>query len=138
MRKRKQIDLFCWMLRIKGEESMNIKEFYDSIKVDPENVYHRFGNNELLLAKFLKKFLNDTTFLQLTEAIEKNDLEAIFRTAHTLKGLCGNFDFKELYEYSSKIVECYRAEEYDSISSWYEKLKVCYADTTTKLAVYLD
>ncbi len=117
---------------------MQIKEFYKSIGVNPENVYHRFGDNEMLLEKFLRKFLADTTFNQLTEAIEKNELEAIFRTAHTLKGLCGNFDFLELFEYSSKIVECYRAGQYDSIPSWYEKLKVCYESTVAQLNTYLN
>lgn len=117
---------------------MQIKEFYKNIGVNPENVYHRFGDNEMLLEKFLRKFLADTTYAQLQEAIDKNDLEAIFRTAHTLKGLCGNFDFLELFEYSSKIVECYRAGEYDAIPSWFEKLKVCYETTVNHLKACLN
>lgn len=117
---------------------MNLREFYKTININPEAVFHRFGDNELMLEKFLKKFLNDSTFIQLTEAIVKNNLEEIFRSAHTLKGLCGNFDFQELYTYSSKIVECYRAGEYDSIPSWFDKLKVCYDNTVNILKKYLD
>ena len=40
---------------------MNVREFYRCLKIDPEDVLHRFGDNEMMLEKFLKKFLNDTT-----------------------------------------------------------------------------
>ncbi|MDE6584617.1 MAG: Hpt domain-containing protein [Anaeroplasmataceae bacterium] len=117
---------------------MDVREFYKSLNIDPTEVLHRFGDNEQMLTKFLTKFLNDTTFVQLTQALEVKDWELVFRTAHTLKGLCGNFDFKELFELSAKIVERYRANDYDSIPEWFEKLKVCYQNTTNTLIKFLD
>lgn len=117
---------------------MNLQEFYNSIHVDPTEVMHRFGNNEAMLAKFLRKFLDDKTFLELTQAVENKDWEITFRTAHTLKGLSGNFDFKELFELSSKIVERYRAQDYEVIPEWFEKLKICYQSTIDNLRMYLE
>ena len=43
---------------------MNLQEFYNSIHVDPTEVLHRFGNNEAMLAKFLRKFLDDKTLIE--------------------------------------------------------------------------
>ena len=72
---------------------MTVKEFYDSIGVSPDEVIKRFGGSETMLTKFLNKFLADTTFNQLEEAVAAGDNETTFRAAHTLKGLAGNFDF---------------------------------------------
>ncbi|MDE7095750.1 MAG: Hpt domain-containing protein [Anaeroplasmataceae bacterium] len=105
---------------------MSIKEFYNSINVNPEDVLHRFANNEAMLTKFLKKFLDDKTYLELTQAVESRDWEATFRTAHTLKGLAGNFGFQELFDLSAKVVERYRAQDYEVIPEWFERLKACY------------
>ncbi|MCM1131793.1 MAG: Hpt domain-containing protein [Roseburia sp.] len=117
---------------------MNLQEFYNSIHVNPTEVMHRFGNNEEMLAKFLRKFLEDKTFLELTQAVENKDWEIVFRTAHTLKGLSVNFDFKELFELSSKIVERYRAQDYEVISEWFERLKICYQTLVDNLRRYLE
>ena len=51
----------------------------------------RFMGNEGLFLKFLGKFLQDTNFAGLAEAVKKQDVEEAFRCAHTLKGVCGNF-----------------------------------------------
>lgn len=117
---------------------MNLQEFYNSIHVDPTEVLHRFGNSEAMLTKFLRKFLEDKTYLELTEAVEARDWERTFRAAHTLKGLSGNFDFKELFELSAKIVERYRAQDYEVIPEWFEKLSFCYQLTKDNLVKFLE
>lgn len=116
---------------------MFIKEFYETIGVDPTDVLNRFGSNETMLEKFLMKFLNDQTFLTLEEAIKKQDWEEVFRAAHTLKGICGNFDFKELYSLSSKIVEEYRANNFTPIPELFKTLKAEYERTVEALKSYL-
>lgn len=117
---------------------MNIQEFYNSIQVDPKEVLHRFGNNEMMLTKFLKKFLEDNTFLELTQAVEDKNWEGVFRAAHTLKGLCGNFDFKELYSLSSKIVEKYREHDYNPIPELFEELTISYQKIIDSLVKFLE
>lgn len=112
---------------------MPVSEFYKSIGVDPTEVLHRFANNEAMLEKFLVKFLKDPSFSQLEEALAALDWDAVFRAAHTLKGLSSNFDFKMLYELSAKIVEKYRANQFEEIPELFEKLKVCYHTTVASL-----
>ncbi|MCI9517781.1 MAG: Hpt domain-containing protein [Clostridia bacterium] len=115
---------------------MTLREFYDKIGVDPTNVLQRFGGSEAMLGKFVKKFLADGTFVQLTEAVAKSDWEGTFRAAHTLKGLSGNFDFLKIHELSSKIVERYRAGDFDAIAPLFDELKVRYEETVNYLTEF--
>ena len=89
---------------------MAVKEFYEAIEVDPADVLKRFGGSEAMLEKFLKKFLADGTFAQLSEAVAAGDQELTFRAAHTLKGLAGNFDLLKLQSLAAKIVERYKTQ----------------------------
>ncbi len=115
---------------------MTLREFYEKIGVDPTNVLQRFGGSEAMLGKFVKKFLADGTFVQLTEAMEKKDWENVFRAAHTLKGLSGNFDFLKVYDLSAKIVERYRANDFDAIPPLFDELKARYDETVKYLTEF--
>ena len=112
---------------------MSIRKFYDSIGVDPTDVLHRFADNEKMLEKFLTKFLNDNTFEELKAAVKEKNWENVFRSAHTLKGICGNFDFKGLYNLSAKIVEEYRATNYEPIPNLFVQLEDTYLKTIESL-----
>lgn len=112
---------------------MAVKEFYETIGVDPTDVLKRFGGSEAMLEKFLKKFLADGTFAQLSEAVASGDRELTFRAAHTLKGLAGNFDLLKLQSLAAKIVERYRAEDYDAIPALFDETKACYEFTVESL-----
>ena len=68
----------------------------------------RFMGNEGLFLKFLGKFLQDTNFAGLAEAVKKQDVEEAFRCAHTLKGVCGNLSMDELYKLVSVQTEFFR------------------------------
>ena len=69
-----------------GGEVMNIQEFYDSIDESYENVSSRMMGNQKLVEKFVRKFLDDPTYEQIKEAVNKMDYDEILRTTHTMKG----------------------------------------------------
>lgn len=50
---------------------MNIQEFYDSIDESYENVSSRMMGNQKLVEKFVRKFLDDPTYGQIKEAVDK-------------------------------------------------------------------
>ena len=62
---------------------MTTTEFYDGINEKGAEVLLRFGGNEGLLIKFLKKFAADQTFAALTSALKDERGEEVFRAAHT-------------------------------------------------------
>ena len=88
---------------------MTIKEFYEKIGGDYAQVEERLPSTELI-EKFVVKFQNDGSYLQLCETMEKGQAEDAFRAAHTLKSVCGNLSFIRLYESASQLTELLRNE----------------------------
>ena len=72
---------------------MNIQEFYDSIDESYENVSSRMMGNQKLVEKFVRKFLDDPTYEQIKEAVDKMDYDEILRTTHTMKGIASNLSY---------------------------------------------
>lgn len=75
---------------------MTIKEFYLKAGGDCDDVLKRFGSEELV-KHFIHKFKNDKSMEELRSALACSDPERAFRSAHTLKGVCLNLGFRNLY-----------------------------------------
>ena len=60
------------------------------------------------MKKFVLKYADDRTCLELADAIESQDWSAAFRAAHTLKGIALNLGFDSLYTASSELTEVLR------------------------------
>ncbi len=91
---------------------MNIQEFYDSIDESYENVSSRMMGNQKLVEKFVRKFLDDPTYEQIKEAVNKMDYDEILRTTHTMKGIASNLEFTHLQQKSAKAVDMIRATKF--------------------------
>lgn len=89
---------------------MTVRESYEKMGANYDGVLSRLGN-EMLIKKFAVKFLKDPSFQDLTDAIEQGDAEHAFRAAHTLKGICLNLGFDNLYKPSEALTEKLRGRE---------------------------
>ena len=83
---------------------MNLEECYEVMDSDYDDVMRRLGS-ETLVRKFVLKFLDDTSFQGLKEGLENQDAELAFRSAHTLKGVCQNLGFDNLFAPSQELTE---------------------------------
>lgn len=84
---------------------MTIEQCYSAIESNYEEVLGRFAGNKMLVEKFARKFIDDPSYQMLTETLEKQDYEEAFRAAHTLKGVCANLGFTQLFKVSSDLTE---------------------------------
>ena len=50
-----------------------------------------------MIGRFVRMFLQDDSFQILEEALRRGDVKEAFRGAHTLKGVCQNLGFSNLY-----------------------------------------
>lgn len=82
-----------------------------SAGVQVDDALSRLLENESLLERILKKFLEDRSYISLCEALENHDIQGAFMASHTLKGICGNLSMNELYDHISDQVECLRRED---------------------------
>ena len=107
---------------------MTVRECYEQMGADFDNVLDRLGN-EQMVQRFALKFLNDTSYQTLEETLKEKNVEQAFRAAHTLKSVCLNLGFDNLFTVSSELTERLRAGELDGTEELFEKVKEQYEIT---------
>lgn len=90
-----------------------VREKLEEAGIDVSGALERFMGNDALLERFLKKFLNDTNYEKLADAISTGNQEDALTAAHTLKGITGNLEMKELFTMLTEQVAALRADEWD-------------------------
>lgn len=106
----------------RNEINMTIKELYENIGEDYQDVFDRFMM-EKMIQKYVLKFIEDPNFLLLKQSLESNDEDEAFRAGHTLKGVCANMGFLKLEKLSSQITELLRHHEVDKAQKLFPDLE---------------
>lgn len=96
--------------------------------VDTEGALRRFGGNSAMYERFLKKFLTDHTFSQVTDAFETGNKETALSAVHTLKGVTANLGMDKLFGISAEMVNLIRADKYEEAAGHYSRLKEAYEE----------
>lgn len=106
---------------------MTVKEFYETVGGDYEDVMSRLRTDERVV-KFLNKVAADGSFALLQKSLSERNMEEAFRAAHTLKGICMNLSLTKLYRVAAELTESLRGRsEYGGdIEPMFEALKVEY------------
>jgi HPt (histidine-containing phosphotransfer) domain-containing protein len=107
---------------------MTLKECYDKLGGDYESAVSRLIN-ESLVKKFVLKFLNDLSYETLVNALEKENYEEAFHASHTIKGICQNLSFTDLYKSSRALTEALRENNTDEIQPLAQQVKADYERT---------
>ena len=100
---------------------MTLKEAYESVESNYDNVLKRLGS-EGMIKRFAVKFIDDPTFGELKNALAAGDGESAFRAAHTMKGICLNLGFDKLYEVSAALTEQLRGYEITGSEAVYQQV----------------
>ena len=111
---------------------MTIRECYGELGLDFDAVLSRLVN-EKLVQKFALKFLDDPSFQNLKDALDSKDVETAFRAAHTLKGVCLNLGFDNLYPSSKDLTELLRAGNMDGYEDLFAEVEKEYNRTCEAL-----
>lgn len=83
-------------------------EVLKEVDIDADDLFDRLMENVNLITRFLRRFPEDKSYLNLEEALEKRQCEDAFRAAHSLKGVCANLSMTRLYTIVSSQVEYLR------------------------------
>ncbi len=100
---------------------MNLKEAYQQFGGDYQGVMMRLQNEEMI-TRLAKKFIDDESYQSLKENLEKNNIDEAFRFVHTLKGICSNFGFNDLYESSCLLTEELRNRQTEHVEEYFKKI----------------
>lgn len=117
---------------MKGKCDMNVRECYEKMGADFNDVLDRLGT-EAIVARFAKKFPDDDSYAGIFKALDKGDLQEAFRAVHTLKGVCLNLGFTQLHKVSFELTELFRTGSIDGADELLEKLKEQYAMTVAAI-----
>ena len=115
----------------------SIKEAYEKIGADYEGVVRRLSS-DALVARFAGKFLQDQSFAQLEGAMGEGDVQAAFVAAHTLKGVCQNLGFDNLFVPAVEITEALRANDMEAARPLFPAVKEQYDLTVSALSEFLQ
>ena len=96
--------------------------------IDVDGALERFMGSEALLERFLGKFLQDTNYAALEQAVARGDWEEALRASHTLKGVCGNLSISRLYELAARQVDLMRAEKWEEAEAMMPEMEAAYGE----------
>lgn len=120
---------------------MTLQGLYDTIGADYQEAITRIGS-EKFISKYVGKFLNEPSYTALKKAREEGaDEEALFRAAHTLKGVCLNLAFTNMLPYAEAITENYRpggTKKCDNVQEAFEQLDIQYNNTIVNIEKYVE
>lgn len=106
---------------------MTIQECYAQMGADYNEVFRRLYN-EAMIRKFVRLFLQGS-FHNLEAALKEQNVKEAFRAAHTLKGVCQNLGFSNLYAPAVTLTETLRAGQLDGTAEQFAEVKKQYRIT---------
>lgn len=107
---------------------MTIQQCYTKMGADYGDVLKRLYN-EAMIKKFVLLFLKDDSYQNLADALAKKDVKEAFRAAHTLKGVCQNLGFSNLYVPAAELTETLRAGQLEGTDAQFDAVKQQYKIT---------
>lgn len=101
--------------------------------IDVDAALARMMGSEALLARLLKKFLDDANCEKLHSAIAAGDREAALAASHTLKGVCGNLSMTALFDLLTHQVTAFRADDWEGAVALLEQIDQAYTRVTAAI-----
>lgn len=86
---------------------MTLKECYNKIGGDYNDVLSRLLTEERVI-KYCKKFLENSDYIEVRGAFEKEDFARAFELTHSIKGMCANMGFSRVFSSASELCESVR------------------------------
>ena len=117
---------------------MTLKELYESVGGDYEDISSRFGNDEMI-EMFVDMFAKEPSFGLLKEAMGRDDMADAFTQAHTLKGVSANIAFTRLKDLASELTELLRnGKDTEGAKALFPQVQACYEETIQAINTYKE
>ncbi len=111
---------------------MTMQECYARMGANFDEVLKRLCSEEMI-RKFDLLFLQDDSFRNLETMLAQGNVKEAFRAAHTLKGICQNLGFTNLYAPVYALTETLRAGTLDGTAEQFARVAEQYRITTAAI-----
>ena len=108
--------------------AMTTRECYTQMGADYDEVLNRLYSEEMI-HRFALLFLKDDSFQNLKTQLAAQNVKEAFRAAHTLKGVCQNPGFGNLYAPACDLTETLRAGKLEGTEEQFAKVEEEYQRT---------
>lgn len=81
--------------------------------INVDELLERLLGHEAMLERLFKRFLQDSSFQTLCQAVETGAAEEALAASHTLKGMCGNLSMVDLTSQFTQQVALLRAGDWE-------------------------
>ena len=102
--------------------NMSVEEFYEEIGGDYQDIFSRLEDDKVIKCALLM-FLKDENYNKSLDNIKNNNLKEAFFNIHTLKGICRNLSFSNMYIPVEEITEALRTHTDLPSDEWVDRLK---------------
>ena len=116
---------------------MTVKECYSQMNGDYNNVLSRFYD-EAMIKRLLGRFIDDTSFRALEQALAEGNVQAAFNAAHTLRGVCQSLSFTQLCGTLDPITEALRGGNIAAAAADMDKAKREYDVTLSAIRACME
>jgi len=107
---------------------MNLQECYERLGGSYADVLARMCG-EARVERFVRRFLQDTSFVAILPALEAGDHDGAYRAVHSLKGVAMNLSFLPLQSACEEMCAAMRAGDYAVAQDRYAQVAECYRRT---------
>ncbi|MEG0919491.1 MAG: hypothetical protein RSA49_02255 [Anaerovoracaceae bacterium] len=99
----------------------------NSAGIDANEGLRRFGDKEELYVKYLRRFIEDESFIKLKKAMDEEAYKDAMVYSHTLKGISGNLSINDFYKEVNILVEAIRNNQgVERIKEAYSSVEIQY------------
>ena len=116
-----------------GYAKKDVDAFFDKVVLSYTELYKSnadLTNQVKTLTDSLVHYRTTESKLQKSLMLAEKNAEKAFRAAHTLKGVCLNLGFTELYKVSAELTEVLRGRETAGSDELYAQVKEQYTSLT--------
>lgn len=111
---------------------MTLEEFYEEVGGSFQEVMARIPSRDMVL-KFVRRFVDDTTFFDWQTAQKNHDIQSAFRAVHTMKGIAANLGFQRLMQVSEVLTEELRPGTNMGSDTFQKNFEEAYRDVIEKI-----
>lgn len=106
--------------------------------IDVDDALNRFSGSNELLEKYLHRFIEEKSYTDLVNAMERHDYTAAENAVHSLKGVTGSLGMTSLFQSSCALLASFRDKNEAVFSPLFEEINVKYAEISTVIKQSLE
>ena len=114
---------------------------YDILRsggIDVKDALNRFSGSRELFEKYIEKFIDESSYEELLEAMNNKEYTLAENAVHSLKGVSGSLGLTSLFTSSCALLAAFREKEEDSYKHLFHDVQDKYTEIIAVIKNSID